>query len=356
MFLYNLTIQKATAITHAIKGYFSGTKTQEIVISKGKILELLSVDHKTGKVHTLLTYDVFGIIRSLMPFRLPGSPKEYIVIGSDSAKIVVLSYSQQKNVFEKIHEGAFSKTVDGRFVVTGQYLATDPRGRALMIGAVERQKTSFAISKDDQGKVTVSSPLEADNSNALLYHMVVVDVGIHNPIFACLQVDYDEECDASKEIPQKKQQLIVFYELDLGANQVVRKYSEVLEDYANLLIAVPGDRDGPSGVLICSENYLTYMKLGDQPNVHCRIPRRGNDLDEPERGIIFVCSATYASGSTFFFMVQTEQGDIFKITLETDGDTVKEIKLKYFDTVPVATALCILKTGLLFVASEFGNQ
>lgn len=202
----------------------------------------------------------------------------------------------------------------------------------------------------------MSSPLEADNSNALLYHMVGVDVGIHNPIFACLQVDYDEECDASKEIPQKKQQLIVFYELDLGANQVVRKYSEVLEDYANLLIAVPGDRDGPSGVLICSENYLTYMKLGDQPNVHCRIPRRGNDLDEPERGIIFVCSATYASGSTFFFMVQTEQGDIFKITLETDGDTVKEIKLKYFDTVPVATALCILKTGLLFVASEFGNQ
>ena len=35
---------------------------------------------------------------------------------------------------------------------------------------------------------------------------------------------------------------------------------------------------------------------------------------------------------------------------------VTEIKLKYFDTTPVATAMNVLKTGFLFVASEFGNQ
>lgn len=58
----------------------------------------------------------------------------------------------------------------------------------------------------------------------------------------------------------------------------------------------------------------------------------------------------------FFFLLQTEQGDIFKVTLETDEEMVTEIKLKYFDTVPVATSLCVLKTGFLFVASEFGNQ
>ena len=50
------------------------------------------------------------------------------------------------------------------------------------------------------------------------------------------------------------------------------------------------------------------------------------------------------------------QGDIFKIQLENDDDMVTEIKLKYFDTVPVATAMNVLKTGFLFVASEFGNQ
>ena len=72
--------------------------------------------------------------------------------------------------------------------------------------------------------------------------------------------------------------------------------------------------------------------------------------------MIFVTSATHKTKSIFFFLVQTEQGDIFKVTLETDDDMVTEIKLKYFDTVPIATALNVLKTGFLFVASEFGNQ
>lgn len=81
----------------------------------------------------------------------------------------------------------------------------------------------------------------------------------------------------------------------------------------------------------------------------------------------------------FFFLVQTEQGDVFKVTLETEDDVVgdleggtfllspshlsplvplqvTEIRIKYFDTIPVATAMSVLRTGFLFCASEFGNQ
>lgn len=65
-----------------------GTKQQEIVVSRGKILELLRPDPNTGKVHTLLTVEVFGVIRSLMAFRLTGGTKDYIVVGSDSGRIV----------------------------------------------------------------------------------------------------------------------------------------------------------------------------------------------------------------------------------------------------------------------------
>ena len=38
--------------------------------------------------------------------------------------------------------------------------------------------------------------------------------------------------------------------------------------------AVPGGNEGPSGVLICSENYITYKNFGDQPDIRCPIPRR----------------------------------------------------------------------------------
>lgn len=75
MYLYNLTLQHSTAITHAVHGSFSGTKSQEILVSRGKSLELLRPDPNTGKMHTLLTVEVFGVIRSLMTFRLIGGSK-----------------------------------------------------------------------------------------------------------------------------------------------------------------------------------------------------------------------------------------------------------------------------------------
>ena len=71
-------------------------------MSKGKILELLRPDPNTGKVYTLLTVEVFGVIRALMPFRLTGGSKDYIVVGSDSGRIVILEYIPSKNIFEKV--------------------------------------------------------------------------------------------------------------------------------------------------------------------------------------------------------------------------------------------------------------
>ena len=41
MHLYGLTLQKATAIHKVIYGNFSHPKAQELVVSKGKLLELM---------------------------------------------------------------------------------------------------------------------------------------------------------------------------------------------------------------------------------------------------------------------------------------------------------------------------
>ncbi len=123
MHLYNLTLQRATAITNAIHGNFSGTKQQEIVVSRGRLLEILRHDPNTGKVYTLLTEDTFSVIRSLMSIRLTGGSKgnkkqqkylikndtniiiilDYIIIGSDSGRVVILEYNPAKNIFEKVN-------------------------------------------------------------------------------------------------------------------------------------------------------------------------------------------------------------------------------------------------------------
>lgn len=80
MYLYNLTLQKGTGVTHAVHGNFSGGKQQEVLLSRGKSLELLRPDPNTGKVHTLMSTEIFGCIRALMAFRLTGGTKgEFIV-------------------------------------------------------------------------------------------------------------------------------------------------------------------------------------------------------------------------------------------------------------------------------------
>ena len=48
MFLYNLTLEKASAINCAVYGNFSAPKAQEIAVARGKILELLRPDDDTG--------------------------------------------------------------------------------------------------------------------------------------------------------------------------------------------------------------------------------------------------------------------------------------------------------------------
>ena len=58
----------------------------------------------------------------------------------------------------------------------------------------------------------------------------------------------------------------------------------------------------------------------------------------------------------FFVLLQSEEGDLFKVTIDRNEEDVEALKIKYFDTIPVANTLCILKSGFLFVASDFGNQ
>ncbi|KAF5742643.1 splicing factor family protein [Tripterygium wilfordii] len=352
MYLYNLTLQRPTGIVAAIYGNFSGGKVQEIVVARGKVLDLVRPD-ENGKLQTILSVEIFGAVRSLAQFRLTGAQKDYIVVGSDSGRIVILDYNKEKNVFDKIHQETFGKS-GCRRIVPGQYLAIDPKGRAVMIGACEKQKLVYVLNRDTAARLTISSPLEAHKSHTVTYSICGVDCGFDNPIFASIELDYSEaDQDSTGQAASEAQKNLTYYELDLGLNHVSRKWSEQVDNGANMLVTVPGGGDGPSGVLVCAENFVIYKNQG-HPDVRAVIPRRA-DLPA-ERGVLIVSAATHKQKSRFFFLLQTEYGDIFKVTLEHDNDRVTELKIKYFDTIPVAAAMCVLKSGFLFAASEFGNH
>ncbi len=61
-----------------------------------------------------------------------------------------------------------------------------------MVGAIEKQKFVYILNRDSANKLTISSPLEAHKAHTITFAMSGVDVGIENPQFACIEVDYGE--------------------------------------------------------------------------------------------------------------------------------------------------------------------
>lgn len=110
--------------------------------------------------------------------------------------------------------------------------------------------------------------------------------------------------DPTGEAAGEAQKHLTFYELDLGLNHVVRKWSDPVDNGANLLIPVPGgDSEGPGGVLVCAENYIIFKNEGHE-DIRAVIPRRSS-LSE-ERGVLIVSYATHKQKSLIFFFVQVK--------------------------------------------------
>ncbi|KAF5565134.1 pre-mRNA-splicing factor rse-1, partial [Fusarium pseudoanthophilum] len=362
MFLYSLSLQPPTAISQAIVGHFSGTKEQQIIAVSGSILTLYSPDTTHERLQPFVSHDLFSIIRSIVSFRLAGSSKDYIIVSSDSGRLSVLEYLPTQNCFSRIHLETFGKS-GVRRTVPGEYLVVDPKGRACLIASIEKNKLIYILNRNTQVELTISSPLEARKNGVLVLSMVALDVGYSNPVFSSLETNYSES-DQDPSVQATPDVQLVYYELDLGLNHMVRKWSETVDSTALLLFQVPSGNDGPSGVLVCGEESITYRHLNQNP-LRVPIPRRRGPTEDPQRKRTIIGGVMHKlknSPEAFFFLLQTEDGDIFKLTFDLQNKEgsltgeVRRIKIKYFDTVPVASSLCILKTGFLFVAAESGNH
>uniref|UniRef100_A0A3B0NA23 Splicing factor 3b subunit, putative n=1 Tax=Theileria annulata TaxID=5874 RepID=A0A3B0NA23_THEAN len=396
--LYNLTLKKPTGVTASVQGSFSAPKAQEFVVARSHILELYSLN-SLGKLQQLVSVEAFGIVRALAAFRLTGALKDYLAVTSDSGRLVILEYSTQTNSFKRIHSETYGKT-GVRRIVPGQYLAVDPKGRAIMIGAIERQKFVYILNRDTKANLTISSPLEAHKSHSICFDLVALEVGYENPMFASLEQSY-ENVDAMQidiNTPQLQSNLnsmdldsrngvdsnrgmgshtgmnshnmnshngmesdvvlnsellrkgLSFWEMDLGLNHVVKKVTLPVDLSAHLLVPVPG---GPGGVLVCCENYLVYKNL-EHPDVFCSYPRR---LEMSESQTLLITNYSVHKMKDFFFiLLLSEYGDLYKIELSHDDNTVSEVVIRYFDTVDVGIAMCILRSGYLFIGSESGDH
>jgi len=223
-----------------------------------------------------------------------------------------------------------------------------------MIGAIEKQKFVYIINRDNENKMTISSPLEAHKSHIITYDITSLDVGYENPIFVTLEVDYGDSDEENSTVNTgNMQKYLVYYEMDLGLNHVVRKNLELIDNSAHLLIPLPGTPDGPGGLLICCENFMVYKKTGHEDRI-TPYPKRYEHINE--KGLMMISYTLHKRKDNIFYLIQSEIGDIYKVSLHFSGDDLHVVQIQYFDTSAPSTSICLLMTGYLFTASETSNQ
>ncbi len=384
-------------------------------------------EETTTSLQLVSRIETRSTLRCLRALRVSGSKRDVLVVGSDSGCFSVLDFeptasssggsSAAAAVIHQssmiLHCSPYGKSGIRRDT-PGQYLGIDPRGRACMIASIEKRKLVYVIHRDSAGKISCASPLEAHRPRTLVYDVVGVDNGYDNPIFACLEVQYEEYEDMVLAEKKKKKEeeeeetksnndekeeggsiglgqpgdgytkQLAYYELDLGLNHVSRRWATSTHRTACCLAALPGGADGPGGVLVGGENYIEYLHEGmaapprpPSPNATngggdgangnaisqpkrmiCAIPRR--EHHPPTKGILITSlSVLKQKKGKFFALAQSELGDVYKVTLALPKENktcVTGMTICVLDTLPVGNSMNISKLALLFVACEFGDH
>jgi splicing factor 3B subunit 3 len=247
-------------------------------------------------------------------------------------------------------------------------VASDPKGRAIMISAVEKRKLVYVLNRDASGKPTIASPLEAHRTRTLTFDTVGLDNGYDNPIFATLELQYPDSEDDRDSMDDLEKQL-AYYELDLGLNHVSRRWATTAHRTACCLGALPGGADGPGGVFVGGEDWIEYVHESmstksessegkESRRIVCATPRR--ELHPANKGILITKITVHRQKkSKFFALAQNELGDVYKVTVAVDPvdkTKVVGITVALLDVLPVANSLNVSKLGMLFVAAEFGDH
>ncbi|GKY94241.1 hypothetical protein MPSEU_000389900 [Mayamaea pseudoterrestris] len=361
MKLLDVRLQPATAIIQSLAGEFTGAGRQEICMLKAggtievhRIVTTKGDDEEEEEARTVLKLvsrvETQSILRSCSLVRFPGEKRDAVAVTSDSGSLSVLDF--ENGVCKILHCVVFGKP-GCRREVPGQYVASDPKGRAVMVAAIEKRKLVYVLNRDAEGTPTIASPLEAHRSRTLTFATVGVDNGYDNPIFACIELQYPQ--DHQEDMSTEKQ--LAYYELDLGLNHVSRRWAAKVPESACCLAAIPGGAEGPSGVLVGCEDFVLYMHEGSTETVACAIPRR--NLHPEGKGILITTLTLYRQKkmSKTFALAQSEYGDVYKITIQVDDEKkVIGMQMALLDTLPTANSLNVSKLGMLFCASEFGDH
>eukprot|EP00127_Corallochytrium_limacisporum_P002266 Clim_evm54s109 gene=Clim_evmTU54s109 len=377
MHLYHLLLKSAYGASHACQGSFSGDRVEEVVLVKNSsTIELWSLDAGTGSISRTDQTPLFSTITAVQSYRLLGTQKDYLLVGTDSGYFIVLEriYSDRGLCWKRVVAEPLARS-GLRRQGSGTYLAVDPKGRAVMSAGLERIKFVHTVTPGSDAKkdpLVVSSPVEAHRPHVATIDLVAVDVGFENPCFVALEINLeDDKSNVDRTKSTDCIQNLNTYELDLGLNSVVRKRTIALQSpgdsqgrRATKLISIPAkDAEGSgSGVLVCFEDgrikfhsvkelrsSKTSQSRSIVPGSSVYLPTSASDNDFQLSTLVIVATALRTQ-SMMIVLLQTETGDVFRVHLDDERGTISRVT--HFDIVTPSVSILIFRSGFVFCLSE----
>lgn len=368
LYLYHLTLKRQSNYVHSCIGHFvedsSSDKSKrpkdlQLCVATETHIELFDVAN--GDLMKLAEIPIFATITSMESFRVENSRESFLAIVSDSGNLTIARFKRRSNgstVLETLINHPMTRSQIRRTSPLS-YLKVDTFGRCILVSAVEKNKLCFVLNETSDGSVMIQSPLEVTRPDTLTLDLTSCDVQYDNPCFAAIEID----------TVQKNDHHLVFYVLDLGLNHVVKKADYIINSGANFLMGLPvlskyninyaSDRDDNDEinpfVLIGFQNYILVKDMSGLFSLKVQIPRR---TEESSRKVSIISSATQILKKSFFILLQSNYGDLYRLTIEpNEADRNRPVvSISYFDTIFQAEKLHIFRNGYLYANSELNDN
>ncbi|SCV00198.1 LAMI_0G03488g1_1 [Lachancea mirantina] len=372
VFLYNLTLSRQNNFNNSCIGHFLDYKPHHFARNNEKIkkrkkrnrefqlcvatethIELY--DLEDGLLNKLCTVPIFATLTAMEKLPIDGDCA-FLSLVTDSGNLTICRFALNSG---KIRLITFHNEPLGRSglrrLAPQRGIVADQQGRCLLLSALERDKLCFQTQFVD-GHLQLSSSLQLSEPELITLQTVCCDVSFDNPKFASLQINL---IDKSRQL--------TFYVLDLGLNQLSRHREFTLPGDVNFLMPLPSlekysiNTRGSGEGLIEDEEINPFVLLGFDNSISIRDCRGlyNTKVNLPRREgrnatTVIITGQVHTMKNEFLVLLQSDLGDLYKVKISPDNDhgNVPAVSIMYFDTIPAAQGLHILKNGYMFSNSE----